>query len=47
VIPGCWLHDYGKRPREGRKLGHITVIADSAGERDERLQQVERSIAKV
>ncbi len=47
VMPGCWLHDYGKRPREGRKLGHITVIADSAGERDERLQQIERSIAKV
>ena len=34
VIPnvaGCTshLHDYGKSPRPGRKLGHITVIADS------------------
>ena len=46
-MPGCWLHDYGKSPREGRKLGHITVVAESAAERDERLQQVEAAIAKV
>ena len=46
-IPGCWLHDYGKSPREGRKLGHITVVADSAGERDERLQLVEAALAKM
>jgi 5-(carboxyamino)imidazole ribonucleotide synthase len=47
AIPGCWLHDYGKSPREGRKLGHITVVADSAAERDERLQQVEDSLVKL
>jgi 5-(carboxyamino)imidazole ribonucleotide synthase len=46
-IPGCWLHDYGKQPREGRKLGHITVVADSAGERDERLRQLEVSLTEV
>ena len=46
-IPGCWLHDYGKSPREGRKLGHITVVADSADERDERLRQIEAAIAKM
>jgi 5-(carboxyamino)imidazole ribonucleotide synthase len=46
-IPGCWLHDYGKAPREGRKLGHITVVADSASERDERLGQAEAFLAKV
>lgn len=28
------LHDYGKAPRPGRKLGHITVTAESAAERD-------------
>jgi 5-(carboxyamino)imidazole ribonucleotide synthase len=28
------LHDYGKAPRPGRKLGHITVTAGSAAERD-------------
>jgi 5-(carboxyamino)imidazole ribonucleotide synthase len=26
-IPGAHLHDYGKEPRPGRKLGHITVRA--------------------
>jgi 5-(carboxyamino)imidazole ribonucleotide synthase len=47
TIPGCWLHDYGKSPREGRKLGHITVVADSAAERDERLRQVEAALAEL
>ena len=28
------LHDYGKTPRPDRKLGHITVIAESAEQRD-------------
>ncbi len=28
------LHDYGKIPRAGRKLGHITVIADTPERRD-------------
>jgi 5-(carboxyamino)imidazole ribonucleotide synthase len=46
-IPRCWLHDYGKSSREGRKLGHITVVADSADERDERLRQIEAALAKV
>ena len=25
AIPGCHYHDYGKAPRAGRKLGHITL----------------------
>ena len=29
--PGVHLHDYGKQPRPGRKLGHVTVVErDSA-----------------
>ena len=47
TTPGCRLHDYGKAPREGRKLGHITVVADSAGQRDERLKQVETELAEL
>ena len=47
AIPGCQLHDYGKSPREGRKLGHITVVADTSAKRDARLRQVEDSLAKV
>ena len=37
----CYLHDYGKTPRPGRKLGHITVISNSADERDALLSELE------
>jgi len=47
AIPGCQLHDYGKSPREGRKLGHITVVADSAAARDRQLQQLEAVLGKL
>lgn len=40
----CWLHDYGKDARPGRKLGHITVVADSAAARDERMAAIAASI---
>lgn len=33
------LHDYGKAPRPGRKLGHITVLSDSAAGRDALVEQ--------
>ena len=29
VIPGVHWHDYHKTPREGRKIGHVTVTATS------------------
>ena len=38
------LHDYGKTPRPGRKLGHITVIAPSEAERDRLLDEIESSV---
>lgn len=44
AIPGAALHDYGKSPREGRKLGHITVVADSAALRDERLVAIGKTV---
>jgi 5-(carboxyamino)imidazole ribonucleotide synthase len=25
AIPGAHFHDYGKAPRPGRKLGHVTL----------------------
>ena len=43
----CWLHDYGKAARAGRKLGHITVVAASAAERDRRLQEILETLCKV
>lgn len=30
----AYLHDYGKKPRPGRKLGHITVVASDPADRD-------------
>ena len=38
------LHDYGKSPRPGRKLGHITVTAETADERDRLVEQISRSV---
>jgi 5-(carboxyamino)imidazole ribonucleotide synthase len=35
VQPGLHLHDYGKEPRPGRKLGHLTVV-ETDGVRCER-----------
>lgn len=29
ALPGVHLHDYGKEPRAGRKLGHINIVADT------------------
>jgi 5-(carboxyamino)imidazole ribonucleotide synthase len=30
ALPGVSVHTYGKAPRRGRKLGHATIVADSA-----------------
>jgi len=34
ALEGVRLHDYGKSPRPGRKLGHLTFVAGSSGARD-------------
>jgi 5-(carboxyamino)imidazole ribonucleotide synthase len=45
--PGLHWHDYGKAPRPGRKLGHITLVEGSARQRDLRslsvLKRVDRA----
>ncbi len=38
--PGLHLHDYGKAPRPGRKLGHCTLVEPSARARDRRARQL-------
>lgn len=43
---GCYLHDYGKAPRPGRKLGHVTVVAPTAGERDARLAEIMQTVTQ-
>lgn len=42
---GYYVHEYGKSERPGRKLGHITLIGDSAAERDEKLARLESLLA--
>jgi 5-(carboxyamino)imidazole ribonucleotide synthase len=37
----CYLHNYGKAPRPGRKLGHITVVSNSADARDTLMSELE------
>ena len=39
AMPGAHLHLYGKKPRPGRKLGHMTL---RAGTMDELRQRVEK-----
>jgi 5-(carboxyamino)imidazole ribonucleotide synthase len=36
AIAGVHLHDYGKTPRPGRKMGHCTLVELTAARRDAR-----------
>lgn len=41
AVPGLHLHDYGKHEaRPGRKLGHATAVAATAGARDRALKRL-------
>tara|TARA_R110002020_G_scaffold27170_48_gene87638 strand:+ start:1647 stop:2798 length:1152 start_codon:yes stop_codon:yes gene_type:complete len=42
---GHW-HDYGKSPREGRKVGHATLRADSPAELADALERVGRALGR-
>ena len=42
ALPEAHLHCYGKEPRPGRKLGHITLRADNPQTLAERLERLER-----
>ncbi|HEX6571274.1 MAG TPA: 5-(carboxyamino)imidazole ribonucleotide synthase [Steroidobacteraceae bacterium] len=45
-VPGLHWHDYGKAPRPGRKIGHCTVVAASAVERDRLVRKVLRKMPR-
>jgi 5-(carboxyamino)imidazole ribonucleotide synthase len=36
AVPEAHIHLYGKEPRPGRKLGHVTVLGDDVTETRER-----------
>jgi 5-(carboxyamino)imidazole ribonucleotide synthase len=40
AIPGAHVHLYGKAPRPGRKLGHVTVLADDPATLEQRIVAV-------
>lgn len=44
--PGGHWHDYGKQPREGRKVGHATLRADSAKELADALSRVGAALGR-
>ena len=44
-IPGARLHLYGKEPRAGRKLGHVTITAADEETLAERVARVEALLA--
>lgn len=41
-IPGAHFHHYGKAERPGRKVGHVTILADSHEQLPGLIQRVER-----
>jgi 5-(carboxyamino)imidazole ribonucleotide synthase len=44
ALPGVHWHDYGKEARPARKLGHCTVVAAGAVERDRLVRKVLRKL---
>ncbi|MDE0360880.1 MAG: hypothetical protein OXI74_06890 [Rhodospirillaceae bacterium] len=44
-MPGAHLHDYGKAPRPGRKLGHCTLLRPTRNEALEALGQLKAEAA--
>jgi len=43
--PGLHLHEYGKKPRPGRKVGHCTVVEPTAAARDRHARRLLRELA--
>ena len=46
AVPDAHLHWYGKEPRPGRKVGHITVRAPDAETLSRRVVDLERILAE-
>ncbi len=44
AVPGAYLHLYGKEPRPGRKLGHVTILAEDASGLDESIAALSAAV---
>ena len=42
AIPEAHLHDYGKIPRPGRKVGHLSLRPEDAQQRRRLVEQLQR-----
>jgi 5-(carboxyamino)imidazole ribonucleotide synthase len=42
AVPGAHVHLYGKKPRPGRKIGHVTICAWTMDEVRQRVEEVRR-----
>jgi 5-(carboxyamino)imidazole ribonucleotide synthase len=45
AVPGAHVHGYGKAPRPGRKVGHVTLVASDEAELAARLAQLDAALA--
>jgi 5-(carboxyamino)imidazole ribonucleotide synthase len=45
AVPDAHLHWYGKQPRPGRKVGHVTVRAPDAATLEQRVLELERILS--
>ena len=45
ALEGVHLHDYGKQPRPGRKVGHCTIVEPTAQRRDARARRLLKELA--
>ena len=46
ALPGAHLHLYGKTPRRGRKLGHVTLRAGDANRALGRLAEARKVVGQ-
>ena len=46
-VQGAHLHLYGKQPRPGRKVGHVTIVADDGPAREDALARLLPSIPEA
>jgi 5-(carboxyamino)imidazole ribonucleotide synthase len=46
-VPGVHLHDYGKEPRPGRKVGHCTLLDANRERLVSRLTQLRNVVERV
>ena len=45
AVPGAHWHDYGKTPREGRKVGHTTLRADTRHQLKQRVELLSKQLS--